>query len=290
LLLGITQVPEATAQADTRSQLGLEETQAVSTYLAPAQASLASNPSALPAGCMPTGGKGGLKPGTYNTTVAGLKAIVIVGKGYDPSTPTYLAFYLHGDGGIYDQIKNSGNVINKFINTQSWIIVSPRSPNGMMWWTNYQGDHKTALTKVFDEMFAKYNVCRHIVFGTGGSGGAEFWSSQFFPAKGGTYPAHMVLACGGSAANTTKLLDLAQNTASIKRSTFYYVYGTKDKLYPSILKSIQSYKVTGYTVYTKELVGAGHCNKWPEQGWPTWLQQTVTLWKAMANQQGVPLK
>jgi hypothetical protein len=248
-----------------------------------------TTPQPVPVSCNPTGGSGGLQPGTYHTTVAGLNAIVVVGKGYQPQNPTYLGFFIHGDGGLYRQIEKSSNPITQFANQHGWILVSPQAPNGSSWWANWQGDHLQALAGVLDQMFAKYNVCRNIVFGTTGSGGSEFWTSQFFPNKGGQYPAHTVIACGGSGGNATKLAALAKNPDTVARSTFHYVYGTADNLYPGILRSITSYRNAGFNVYTEEIQNAGHCNVWPNQGLPTWPEWTVTFWTQMAGRLGVDL-
>lgn len=242
--------------------------------------------------CNPTGGSGGLAPGRHNTTVAGLNAVVVVGPKYKSSTPTYLAFLLHGDGGDYrTQFLKSSNEITQLVEARNWVFVIPQSPNGGdAWWTNMNGDHVAKFAKVLDAMFAKYNVCRNVVFGAGGSGGAEFWTSQFFPNKGGTYPAHTVVACGGNDGNSTarqKIKTLGQNSTVVSRSSFYYVYGTKDRLVPGILESISVYRNAGFRVYVDKLEGAGHCNVWKSQGFPGWYAQVATKWGILAGKVGV---
>jgi hypothetical protein len=283
------QLEEAQAIPLPPSELpALDFTSVATVYLPIIRRSPQPPPSA--ADCNPTGGSGGLKPGAYDTTVAGLKAIVVVGKDYNPKTPAHLVFYLHGDGGAYHLPQSIYNPVNQFINQQGWILVSPQAPNGWSWWANWKGDHPQALANVFNEMFARYNVCRHIVFGTTGSGGSEFWASQFFPNKGSQYPAHTIIACGGSAGNAAKLADIAKNPNVVARSTFHYVYGTADNLYPGILKSIASYKNAGFKVFTKEIQNGGHCNVWPTQGLPTWPEWAVTYWKEIAERLDVKLK
>ncbi|MDX1523469.1 MAG: LamG domain-containing protein, partial [Anaerolineae bacterium] len=194
----------------------------------------------LPLTCNPTNGSGGLAPGSYVTTVAGLDAAVVVGDGYNPNTPTYLAYFLHGDGGNYDPYASTSNEINQYINEQDWIFVSPLAPNGQKWWDEWVGDHNVAFAQVLDEMFANYNVCRDIVFGSGGSGGAEFLTSYFFPALGATYPAHMVLTCGGGQDDgnsfTRQQVEAhSQMPAVVNNTTFDYVFGTEDYLYSSVI-------------------------------------------------------
>lgn len=245
----------------------------------------------LASDCNPTGGSGGLAPGRYATNVAGLKATVVVGKGYKQSTPTYLAFLLHGDGGKYQAYQKANNPITKFIDERNWIFVAPQSPNnGDSWWQNQKGNQVDAFARVLDTMFAQYNVCRNVVFGTSGSGGSEFWTSHFFPNKGGQYPAHMVIACGGSggggSSNRQKIQALGKDGSVVARSSFYFVYGTKDKLAPMITDSIEIYRNSGFKVYVDKLEGAGHCNKWKDQGFPTWAEQAVIKWKDLAGQVG----
>jgi hypothetical protein len=237
----------------------------------------------VPAGCNPTKGSGGLKPGTYHTTVAGLTAVVVVGRGYNANTPTYLGFTIHGDGGAYEMIQRGNNPLNELADEWGWILVSPLAPNGKSWWSNPTGDHKQALANVLEEMFAKYNLCRGIVFGTTGSGGSEFWTSQFFPEKGGQYPAHMVIACGGSGGSSSKINALGKNPNVVARSRLYYVYGTEDRLASTIRRSIQTYTGAGFHVQVKVLEGAGHCNRWRQQDLPAWHDWAATYWTEIAN-------
>jgi hypothetical protein len=289
LFYGITHVPVVTAQPELtpltpsgRTRSALEGGNRIT------QVRFEQTSSALvPANCNPTGGSGGLQPGIHETNVAGVKAIVVVGKGYNPKNPSYLGFNLHGDGANYTAIRKANNAITKLANANGWVLVSPLAPNGKSWWQNPKGDQKQAFANVLDKMFAQYNVCRNIVFGTTGSGGSEFWTSQFFPAKGTQYPAHTVIACGGSGGPRDKINALGKDSGLVNRSTFYYVYGTKDKLAGGVQNSIKSYSGAGFDVRVKKLDGAGHCNKWKAQGLPTWHEWAATFWKDMAREQGV---
>ena len=244
------------------------------------------------AGCSPTGGSGGLSPGRYATTVAGLNATVVVGAGYNPHTPTYLGFYVHGDNGSWSKFQSASNPATQFVNQHGWIFVIPQSPNGgESWWTNWNGDHNAAFARVLDEMFAKYNVCRNIVFGASGSGGSEFWTSYFFPEKGGVYQAHMIICCGGNDGHNSttrqQIIALGKNPTVVARSSFEYVYGSDDALVPLITQSIEAYTSAGFHVTTDELPGAGHCNEWSGQGLPDTSDQIATRWARLASELGV---
>ncbi len=139
-----------------------------------------SNLSAQALNCNPSGGTGGLGVGTHDTTIAGHPATVIVGAGYDPSKPTYLALYLHGDEGGYNFHTSSFSPINQFINTNSWIYVAPqaaKATNGDYYpWDGRGGGsieaNETQVKDIFEHMFTNYNVCRDILFGGSVSGGS----------------------------------------------------------------------------------------------------------------------
>ncbi len=278
--------------------LAATATPKVRTYLPFVIKTKSSSPTPTPTSssgtsCNPTRGSGGLAPGLYQTTVAGLNATVVVGNGYNSKTPTYLAFYAHGDNGNVDlaQFRSTSNDVVKFVTQRGWIFVAPQSPNGgESWWTNWNGDHNAAFAKVLDAMFAKYNVCRNIVFGASGSGGSEFWTAYFFPEKGGTYPAHMVIGCGGNRGHDTtarqQIVTLGKNPTVVARSSFEYVYGTDDSLYPLIIRSIAAYTSAGFHVDTAELQGAGHCNQWLNEGLPRLSQQIATRWTRLATEFG----
>jgi hypothetical protein len=236
-----------------------------------------------PTGCNPTGGSGGLNPGTYETTVAGLNAILIVGQGYDPSKPTYLSFYLHGNSGGYIWFKSLSNPVNKFVNQHNWIFVLPRSPQGTSWSKDWNQSLNEAFIKVLEEMFAKYNVCRDILIGSSISGGAIFWTGYFFPEEGNKYPAHVSILCGGFAAHNTasrqKVMDLGRDPDVVAKSTFDYTYGDADYLYNYIVQSVQLYSDAGFKVKTLVLPGAGHCDEWIGQGFPSIFAQITEDWE-----------
>lgn len=236
------------------------------------------------AGCNPSKGSGGLAPGIHETTVADLKAVVVVGDGYSPQQPSYLAFYLHGDEGAYWQFKYSSNPLTKFVKQRGWVFIAPQSPNdGDSWWTNWRGDHNEALAKVFKEMFAKYNLCHGSVFGSTLSGGSVFWNRDFYPNKGGEYPSYTVLICGGlipRKADKPKVTELGQNPDIVKRSSFEYVYGTEDNLYDDIQGALTFYKDAGFEVTKEELPGVGHCV-------PDFLPRIITHWTNRAARLGI---
>ena len=236
--------------------------------------------------CNPTHGSGGLAPGRYDTVIRGLQAIVVVGKEYHPDKPTYLTFHIHGDGGNYDKFDKNSNPVTKLVNERNWILVSPLAPNGFSWWQDQVGDHRQAFADVLEEMFRRYNVCRNIILGSTGSGGSEFWTRMFFPQKGGDYPSHTVISCGGNDANGNdreKIKVLGQNPDIVARSTFYFVYGTEDSLVPLIEDSIEMYSQAGFNVETEVIEGADHCNKWKDAGLMTQDEHIAEKWIRFAE-------
>jgi hypothetical protein len=241
--------------------------------------------------CNPTGGSGGRSPGTYVTTVAGLDALIFVGQGYDPQSPTFLSFYLHGDEGNYTIFNYSTNPVKKLVNEHGWILVSPKTPQGTSWWQNWNEARNDALAGVFEAMFAQYNVCRNIVIGATMSGGSTFWSGYFFPEKGGQYQAHVSLLCGGlnahNKASRQKVRDLGQNPTVVARSTFDYIYGTEDFLYNYIVNSIALYTEAGFRVQSLVLQGTGHCGDWTQQGYPGISQRVAYEWADRIQELGL---
>jgi len=238
--------------------------------------------------CNPTNGSGGLDPGNYSgLTVAGLNVALVVGDGYNPQTPTHLAFFLHGDGGIYDRFSSPTQPMTAFVNDHDWIFISPQAPNGQYWWKKWVGDHNQILADLFQEMFTNYNLCQNQLFGSGVSGGSEFWTSSFFPFKGDDYPAHMVLNCGGWRSPHWRVTELGQQPEVVAKSSFNYVYGTKDYLTPGIEIGINTYTTAGFKVYINLLDGAGHCDEWYINGLTTAPQHTVIEWERIATELGV---
>ena len=233
------------------------------------------------AGCNPTQGSGGLGPGTYITTVAGLNATVIVGKNYDPNKTTYLSFYLHGNDGSYTHFQSSNNQVNKFVNEHNWVFFAAQSPKGSSWSSNWDESVNEAFANALDEMFAKYNVCRGIVIGSAVSGGSIFWTGYFFPYRGGTHQAHVSLLCGalrGRKDAPDKVNQLGQDPGIVARSTFDYIYGTEDYLYDNIQTSIGIYTNAGFNVDQLVIQGAGHCDQWFQVGLPNTSQRIVNDW------------
>ncbi len=251
-------------------------------------------PTSVAASCNPTNGSGGLKPGIHDVTVAGMKTTIVVGEDYDPSTPTYLTFHLHGDGGkIVDSFLSSSNAVTKYVDKQGWIFVAPQAPNSEnIWWTKYNGDHVEKFADVLDHMFAKYNVCRDIVLGSSGSGGGVFWAGQFFVDKGDEYPAHVVMSCGASVANSSdrkKVEALGKDPEIVSRATFFQYYGAKDKIVPpsSIEGNISMYEKAGFNVDSLKLSNGGHCNEWKDQGYPGQSDRIVEKWSDWADEFGL---
>ncbi|MCL4832547.1 MAG: hypothetical protein KJZ86_08910 [Caldilineaceae bacterium] len=225
--------------------------------------------------CNPTGGSGGLAAGTHDVTLAGRPATIIVGEGYDPATPTFLAYYLHGDGGNYQFHANTNNVVNTFIRQNGWIYVAPQAPAASEGYHPWHGPsgipspeadaNLQLIADVLDAMFAQYNVCRDVVFGSGASGGAWFYDAYWFPNRGGEYPAFTILNCGASGINSgsgsryTKLQTLSQNPEIVRRSEFQYTIGTQDFLHDEALISVQTISALGFSVSTEYLEGVTHC-------------------------------
>ena len=224
-------------------------------------------------GCNPTGGSGGLPVGTHDVVLAGRPATIIVGQGYDPATPTYLAYYLHGDEGGYNFHTSPFNVVNQFINANRWIYVAPQAPpdptNAAVFpWDGRNGGsisgNAAQVRDVLDDMFAKYNVCRDILFGAGVSGGSWFYDAYFFPHNGVQYPAFFNLNCGASGINDTwfwyqSLVVVSNNAEAKARSEMKYTIGTNDFLYNNALVSVPTYTSLGFSVSTEYLQDVGHC-------------------------------
>ena len=244
-------------------------------------------------GCNPTGGTGGLAPGTYDMTVAGLKAMVIVGTNYQPQNPTYLAFYLHGDEGGYNFHQNPFNQINKLVNQKGWIYVAPQSPplipgqTTHSSWASAPTPKADMLAAVLDEMFAKYNVCRDVILGSSASGGSAFYDDNFFPMKGDMYPAHMILACGSNVNAPfdhhdidEKLAIFGQSSEIMARSRFQYSYGSEDFLFDNIQEGMALYTGAGLTVIKDELPGEGHCGSFVDP-------RIRDFWDSVSNELGI---
>lgn len=218
--------------------------------------------------CNPSGGAGGLAPGIHQTTVGPLAATVVVGQGYKPKTPTYLVFYLHGDEGNYSAFQNAAHPVTKLVNEKGWILISPRSPEPQTRWWKDPDPQVGALAEVFADMFSRYNLCRNTILGGTISGGSIFWSKNFFPEQGETYPAHILLMCGSGRFDKTKNNDvpvidkikaLGQKSKIVARTSLKFTYGSEDHLYSQIQQGITVYRQAGFAVIKNELPGLGHC-------------------------------
>lgn len=240
--------------------------------------------------CTPTGGTGGLRPGTYKTEVAGLASTVIIGEGYSPDQPTYLSFFIHGNDGDVDRFRSRSNPVNQLVNKYGWVFVAPHTPKKNSWSTPFDERLNEAFAKALDEMFARYNVCRETVIGSGASGGAIFWTKYFFPKQGQTYPAHISLLCGAWEVGIKarqRLNLLGQDPVVVANSTFDYIYGPLDYLTPNILDSIYDYTTAGLKVEQLVIEGGGHCNEWPLQGLPNSSQRIADDWEARIVELGL---
>ncbi len=245
-----------------------------------------------PSVCNPSNGSGGLSSGNHITTVAGLKASVVVSDNYDPQKPTYLSFHIHGDGGVWRTFGEKPNhSVTQFVNEQGWILVVPESPNGGdSWWRDENGDHRQAFADVLAEMFSRYNLCQNTIIGSSGSGGSEFWTRMFFPRYGQDYPTHILIGCGGNDANgedRQRVMQLGSDPDIVSRTTLHFLYGSEDYLLPLIEDSIDMYQEAGFNVIVDKLEGAGHCNEWSDGGFPKFREQTVLKWDQFANTLGL---
>ena len=218
--------------------------------------------------CNPTQGVGGLAPGRYETTVAGRKAMVVVGRNYNPAQPTLLVFYLNGDEGDYKLLTGNSRT-RQLVDERGWIMVSPRSLGDeradVIPWRVYFAANKAKLSEIFETIFSQYNVCRDILLGSAVSGGSFFWDIFFFPGKGLDYPAFMLLNCGAGPwfANPHApglVSALGQDPTIVARTRVKLSYGSDDFLVPNIQDSIQRLRGAGFTVVVDEMAGRDHCD------------------------------
>ena len=233
----------------------------------------------VPLTCTPSNGRGGLAVGTHDVVIAGQPVTIIVGEGYDPSRPTYLAFYLHGDEGGYNYHAPSYTTINKFITQNGWIYVAPQAPQfgtGYYPWysngvnANPVGIEANAmlLEDALETIFSQYNVCRDVLFGASASGGSWFYDGYFLPTRGDKYPAFMNLNCGASGINSgwasfglyQKLQTLVADPNLMARTRLKYTLGTADFLYDDALVSSATLSELGFAVETEFMEGVDHCD------------------------------
>lgn len=223
--------------------------------------------------CNPSGGSGGLSPGAHFTQVAGLEALVVVGSNYDPGRPTFLSFYLHGDSAD-DYSANEHGPVRQLVDEQGWIFIAPLAPSpyivrppvrySHIWHVNSELNTER-LAAVFDEMFARYNLCQDVLLGSGASGGSYFWDQYFFPYKGDVYPAYFSMNCGGGYTAFDghylgKMLNRINGYDAIKlRSRFHYRIGTEDFLYAKAQAGANSHSAAGFDTIFEPLEGVKHC-------------------------------
>ncbi|HMN30580.1 MAG TPA: hypothetical protein PKE45_20685, partial [Caldilineaceae bacterium] len=228
--------------------------------------------------CNPSGGAGGLEPGTHDVMLAGHPATIIVGDAYTSTTPTFLAYYLHGDEGGYDIHANTENVVNQFIRTNGWVYVAPQAPAlsaGYYPWTSNGIPSPGAdanlqeIVDVLEDMFAHYNVCRNVLFGGSHSGGSWFYDAYVFPNKGGEYPSYFNLNCGAAGVTGDgfwtdtglyqKLQALSADPDILARAEFKFSAGDADFLYPYAVTSSGTLTDLGFMVSTDFFPGVDHC-------------------------------
>lgn len=232
--------------------------------------------------CNPTNGSGGQQPGTYDITIAGNPVTLIVGDGYDPSRPTYLSFYLHGDEGGYDYAQSSFSPINQFVTDNGWIYVAPQadavSDSYYPWHSDGIGvDNNVGveantqlIIDTFSYVYNNFNVCRDLLFGGSASGGSWYFDTYFYAEHGATYPAFMNLGCGSGGMSTNSywsntgyyddVAALADNPDIMARTEFNYTIGTADFLFPNAQTSANTYMALGYSVLTDYRDGISHCD------------------------------
>lgn len=222
-------------------------------------------------GCNPSGGLGG-QIGQYETTIAGLPVAVWVSSSYDPAKPNHLSFYLHGDdiGGNGYRAPLYSSWLDTLLTEKGWVFVSPqakaRSSDGAHSWYAFPHEHIAALTQIFEEMYSKYNLCRNALFGASASAGSVFWAREWFPRKGATYPAHVILNCGSGGLKDSEAWDLDEMARSLgqnpdvnARSLFHFAYGPDDFLFDQIQETLAFYTSAGFRVVDGRLAGEGHC-------------------------------
>jgi len=205
-----------------------------------------------------SGGNSGLAPGEHFVTIGGRPARIYVGDGYNPSTPTFLAWYLHGDEGGYDY-----TAMDAFIDTMDWVLVAPRAPQGIVNPTTYQWDasdggsqssNLAQIQGVLDHMITNYNVYTNFHFGAGASGGS--WFYDLYASSLSDYPTYFNLNCG--AVGLSSVAPPASATY-VANSELHYTIGTDDFLFGGARESAPTYEAAGYQVGTDFLIDVSHC-------------------------------
>lgn len=225
--------------------------------------------------CKPSGGSGGHAPGSkdyYVEEIAGLQTALIVGRNYNPAKPTLLTFYLHGDGGDFDSFIRYTPLRN-LIHTQGWIHVGVLAPNlhGESYISWKEGDVRRKaemLTRVFDEIYARYNVCQGVTLGSGASGGSVAYTGYFLPLIGDRYPSFFLAHCGGSyppefalsGAEEDNWLGLfGQNPQVAGRLGVRFIYSSNDFVADEVERTILGYESHGILTHGVKTSSEGHC-------------------------------
>ena len=229
--------------------------------------------------CNPSQGSGGRSAGIYQTEVAGLKAIVGVGKNYDASKPTFLAFYMHGDNGGYDYFHRYPP-IRRLIDDRGWVYVSVQAPNldGEPYISWKEGDYEEKAHRfaaVLEEMYAHYNVCRGALLGAGASGGSVAATRAFLPLLADRYPTAFFADCGGTyppdhataaSADMGKLLQIYGQTPEIAgRIGVSFQYSPNDFVAAEVERAIAGYSSHDIRVDVIKTNSPGHCGSDPSQ-------------------------
>jgi hypothetical protein len=215
----------------------------------------------------PTGGSSDFTAGVHEVTIGGRPAVILVGENYDPATPTYLAYYLHGDEGGYDWWTSPSSPIAQLINEKGWVYVAPLAPQtgDNFQWENNRESNLQLVEEVLEFMFSNFNVYREHVFGAGASGGSFFHDAFFYPTKGQQFPSYFALTCGASGmaeggTNYSAVESASNDELFLSRSELHYAIGTEDFLFPPALISMETYSELGYSVSADILEGVGHCD------------------------------
>jgi len=204
-----------------------------------------------------SGGSGGPTSGIHFVTIAGQPARMVIGQGYQHAKPTFLAFYLHSDGGEYGTTEH-----DSFIMTNGWVYISPRCPPGtgntnmFTWDARFGGSQAANVAQIkaaLEYMITNFNVYTNFYFGAGASGGS--WFYDYYGTSFTSYPSYFILNCGASQRTSAQ----TPSTYVRANSEFMYAIGTGDFLYPNALTSVPAYTNAGYSVLTDYMLGVGHC-------------------------------
>lgn len=227
--------------------------------------------------CKPSNGSGGRQPGLYETELAGLPAALYVGKRYDPTKPTFLTFYVHGDEGDYQTLAMRP-LIRKLMDEQGWIHVGVKAPNlyGESYISWKEGDFEQKarmLAAAFDELFAQYNLCQGLLLGAGASGGSTMFTRIFIPLLSERYPSYFVANCGGlyppesvlSSTDTDDLLAIYGRTPEIAgRIGIVFMYSDNDFVAEEVKRAIDGYRINGIQTEVIKTDSPGHCGTFVE--------------------------